>query len=271
MSHQMTRRHALTAIAAGTAGAAALARVSAADAPSPALQPPATPSSAAPQPPSVGPLVLPALPYDKASLEPHIDTETMEIHHDRHHKAYVDNANKALAGTKWVDMPAEKIVASLSDLPDDKRMVIRNNVGGHLNHSWFWASMAPPAKGGGGEPTGTLADAMKAAFGSFAGESGFKDKFAAAATTRFGSGWAWLCLMPDSKLAICSTPNQDNPLMGDKIAGCGGTPLLGLDVWEHAYYLKYRNMRANYIKEWWNVVNWTAIQSRFGGQSEMNK
>lgn len=203
-------------------------------------------------------LVLPKLPYEFNALEPHIDAETMEIHHGRHHKAYVDNANKALAGTKLAGLPPEQILARLDDAPDDKRIAIRNNVGGHVNHSMFWLLMAPAGKGGGGEPTGALADAVKSAFGSLSGSEGFKDKFAAAATSRFGSGWAWLCSQ-GGKLAICSTANQDTPLMGEKAAGCAGTPILGLDVWEHAYYLKYRNKRADYIAAWWNVVNWSKV------------
>ncbi|MGH7132882.1 MAG: superoxide dismutase [Phycisphaerales bacterium] len=203
-------------------------------------------------------LVLPALPYAFNALEPQIDAETMEIHHDRHHKAYVDNANKALAGTPMADMPPEVIITKLADAPDDKRTAIRNNVGGHVNHSMFWLLMAPAGNGGGGEPTGALAEAIKAAFGSFGDKDGFKDKFAAAATSRFGSGWAWL-VVRDKKLAICSTANQDNPLMGDKVAGCSGTPILGLDVWEHAYYLKYRNKRPDYITAFWSIVNWGKV------------
>jgi Fe-Mn family superoxide dismutase len=227
------------------------------------------------QPAPTGPLVLPALPYDKAALEPSIDTETMEIHHDRHHKAYVDNGNKALAaaGGKWATMTPELIVASLAELPDDKRAAIRNNVGGHLNHTWFWKWMTPSGKGGGGEPTGALGDAINSTFGSFGGEGGFKEKFAAAGMSRFGSGWAWLIVTPDKKLAICSTANQDNPLMGEKIAGPGtvGTPILGLDVWEHAYYLKYRNLRAGYIKAWWDVVNWGAVSAQYAAGVNLGK
>lgn len=207
-------------------------------------------------------LVLPALPYAFNALEPHIDAETMEIHHDRHHKAYVDNGNKALAGTPMEGGTPERIIANLGEAPEDRRTAIRNNVGGHVNHSMFWLLMAPAGKGGGGEPTGALADAIKGAFGSFGDKDGFKDKFGAAATGRFGSGWAWLVLR-DKKLAICSTANQDNPLMGERVAGCTGTPLLGLDVWEHAYYLKYRNKRADYIAAFWNLVNWGKVQELF--------
>ncbi len=211
---------------------------------------------------NAGEFTLPALPYPFSALEPSIDAETMEIHHDRHHKAYVDNANKALAGTRFTELTSEKILASLDDVPDDKKAAVRNNVGGHVNHSMFWLMMAPAGtgagKGGGGEPTGALADAIKATFGSFGDKGGFKDQFAEAATKRFGSGWAWL-ISRDGKLAIASTANQDCPLMPEKYAGATGTPILGLDVWEHAYYLKYRNKRADYITAWWNVVNWTKV------------
>ena len=279
MMNDLTRREAMTSLAAAAAGLAAVPALAGAGrsgqpptvAPAKPVKPeqPATPAPLAP----TGPLVLPALPYDKAALEPSIDGETMEIHHDRHHKAYVDNGNKALAGTKWATMTAEVIVAQLSEIPDDKRSAIRNNVGGHLNHSWFWKWMAPASKGGGGEPTGALADAIKSTFGSFGGDGGFKEKFAAAGAGRFGSGWAWLCVTPDKKLAICSTANQDNPLMGEKIAGAGcvGTPILGLDVWEHAYYLKYRNARPGYIKAWWDVVNWGEVSTMYAAQVKAGK
>ncbi|MFM9995389.1 MAG: superoxide dismutase [Phycisphaerales bacterium] len=204
------------------------------------------------------PFTIPTLPYAPDALEPHVDKATMEIHHGRHHKAYVDNANKALDGTKWADLSPEQVIARLAELPDDKRGPVRNNAGGHVNHSMFWQLMAPAGKGGGGAPTGPLADAIKSAFGTFDGPGGFKEKFAAAGVGRFGSGWAWLCVK-GGKLEICSTANQDNPLMGEAIgggAGCGGVPILGLDVWEHAYYLKHQNKRADYIAAWWNVVNW---------------
>lgn len=202
-----------------------------------------------------GPLTLPPLPYAFNALEPSIDAETMEIHHDRHHKAYVDNANKALAGTPLEMLPPEQILARLAEAPADKAAAIRNNVGGHVNHSLFWLLMAPAGKGGGGQPSGPVADAITSTFGSF---DAFKEKFAAAATSRFGSGWAWL-VSQKGKLAIVSTANQDSPLMGEKIAGASGTPLLGLDVWEHAYYLKYRNKRPDYIAAWWSVVNWPKV------------
>ena len=204
------------------------------------------------------PFTLPALPYGFDALEPHIDAQTMQIHHGKHHQAYVDNANKALAGTKWADMDPVAVIQSLGDLPEDKRGPVRNNAGGHVNHSMFWQLMAPAGKGGGGQPSGPLADAIKSSFGSFDGAGGFKEKLAAAGTGRFGSGWAWLCVNA-GKLEICSTPNQDSPLMGKAIAGCGGTPILGVDVWEHAYYLKYQNRRADYLAAWWNVVNWPKV------------
>ncbi|MCC6425947.1 MAG: superoxide dismutase [Phycisphaerales bacterium] len=223
-----------------------------------------------------GEFTLPPLPYANNALEPHIDAETMEIHHDRHHKAYIDNANKALAGTQYADMTSDRILGLLDETPDDKKTAIRNNVGGHVNHSMFWLLMAPTGKGGGGEPTGALADAIKQAFGSYGDKGGFKDQFAEVATKRFGSGWAWLIAGDGGKLKIVSTANQDSPLMAEKFAGPGaaGTPILGLDVWEHAYYLKYRNKRADYITAFWNVVNWTrAAQLHTGtmGAHEIGK
>jgi Fe-Mn family superoxide dismutase len=200
---------------------------------------------------------LKPLPYPFDALEPYIDARTMEIHSQKHHAAYVTNANKALEGTKWADLPAEVMITRLSELPDDKRQVVRNNAGGHVNHEMFWRIMAPPGRGGGGVPTGELAEAINAAFGTF---DQFKAHFADAAVKRFGSGWAWLCWHPDTgRLKICSTANQDNPLMGEAIAGCGGRPILGLDVWEHAYYLHYQNRRPDYIAAWWNVVNWPEV------------
>ncbi len=193
---------------------------------------------------------LPALPYAKEALEPHIDALTMEIHHGRHHKAYVDNLNKALAGNAPLEAkPLDALLADLAAVPDAIRGPVRNNGGGHWNHSFFWKLMAPKA---GGTPAGALAEAIKAAFGGF---DEFKAKFEAAGVGRFGSGWAWL-LVNGGKLEIASTANQDNPLMGKAVAGCEGKPVLGVDVWEHAYYLKYQNKRADYLKAWWNVVNW---------------
>jgi Fe-Mn family superoxide dismutase len=205
------------------------------------------------------PFTLPALPYAKDALVPAIDAATMEIHHGKHHKAYVDNANKALEGTPWADKSPIEVIKNLAALPDDKRGPVRNNAGGHVNHSLFWEILAPASNGGGGTPSGPLADAITKAFGSF---DAFKEKFAAAAMGRFGSGWAWLCVKGGS-LEICSTPNQDNPLMGESIAGCGGTPILGLDVWEHAYYLNYQNRRADYIAGFWSVVNWAKVGENF--------
>ncbi|MBX3386875.1 MAG: superoxide dismutase [Phycisphaeraceae bacterium] len=202
---------------------------------------------------------LAPLPYPASALEPHIDAQTMEIHHGRHHKAYVDNANKALDGTKWADMSPVEVMRQLADLPENIRTAVRNNAGGHVNHTMFWESMAPVGNGGGGEPSGSLMEAIKRSFGEF---SHFKDEFAKAAMSRFGSGWAWLCVK-DGNVTICSTANQDNPLMGQAIAGCGGIPILGLDVWEHAYYLKYQNKRADYVGAWWNVVNWPEVAKRF--------
>jgi Fe-Mn family superoxide dismutase len=188
----------------------------------------------------------------------------MEIHHGKHHAAYVNNANKALEGTKWADMDPAEVIQHLGDLPDDKRTAVRNNAGGHVNHSMFWKIMAPAGKGGGGEPKGALAAAINGAFGTFAH---FKEEFAKAAGGRFGSGWAWLCAKPGgSGVQICSTANQDNPLMGEKIAGCGGRPILGLDVWEHAYYLNYQNRRPDYVTAWWNVVNWPEVEKNFAAK-----
>jgi len=197
------------------------------------------------------PFTLPALPYAFDALEPHIDAKTMEIHHGKHHNAYVTNLNNALAGTDGEKLSLEEINKTISKFP----MPVRNNGGGHWNHSFFWTILGPNA---GGAPTGKLADAINAAFGSF---DEFKTKFAAAATTRFGSGWAWLIKDASGKLAITSTPNQDNPLMD--IAEVKGTPVLGLDVWEHAYYLHYQNRRPDYIAAFWNVVNWSEVAKKF--------
>lgn len=193
---------------------------------------------------------LPALPYASDALEPHFDKQTMEIHHGKHHQAYVDNLNKAIAGTANENKSLEELVANAGAISP----AVRNNGGGHWNHSFFWTSLAPNA---GGTPTGKLADAINSAFGSF---DAFKEKFNAAGATRFGSGWAWL-IVKDGKLEVTSTPNQDNPLMD--VAEVKGTPLLGVDVWEHAYYLKYQNRRADYLAAFWNVVNWDAVSKRF--------
>ncbi len=191
---------------------------------------------------------LPSLPYAYDALEPHIDARTMEIHHSKHHQAYTTNLNNAIAGTDMENMSIEEILLNCKDKP-----AVRNNGGGFWNHNLFWETMGPNA---GGNPTGELAAAIDAAFGSF---ETFKDEFAKAATTRFGSGWAWLCVTNGS-LEICSTPNQDNPLMGE---GCSGTPILGLDVWEHAYYLHYQNRRPDYINAFFNVINWEVVGAKF--------
>lgn len=203
---------------------------------------------------AAAPFTLPPLPYAVDALEPHIDARTMEIHHDRHHKAYVDNLNKALGTSQSGEAPTlEALLQKLSWTPNP---AIRNNGGGHYNHSLFWQMMK---KNGGGEPKAELAKAIDASFGSF---TAFKESFGKAATTRFGSGWAWL-VFNKGKLDIVSTANQDNPIMGQAVAGCEGTPLLGLDVWEHAYYLKYQNKRADYITAWWNVVNWDFVTEHY--------
>jgi Fe-Mn family superoxide dismutase len=194
---------------------------------------------------------LPALPYATDALEPHIDKQTMEIHHGKHHQAYVTNLNKALEGKPEASQSIEEIVKNISKFPAP----VRNNGGGHYNHSLFWEVIGPNK---GGEPKAELADAINAAFGSFAD---FKTKFAEAGATRFGSGWAWLSVGADKKLVVSSTPNQDNPLMD--IAEVKGTPILGMDVWEHAYYLKYQNRRPDYIAAFWSVVNWDAVAERF--------
>ena len=197
---------------------------------------------------------LPALPYDYNALEPHIDEQTMSIHHTKHHNAYLTKLNDAIAGTDLESRTAEEIVSDLTAVPEDKRTAVRNNGGGFVNHSLFWASMGP---GKGGVPSGELADAINSAFGSF---DSFKAEFAAAAATRFGSGWAWLVLHGGS-LAVTSTPNQDSPVMDGS-----GTPLLGLDVWEHAYYLSYQNRRPDYVEAWWNVVNWDVVAERYAAK-----
>ena len=199
---------------------------------------------------------LPSLPYSYDALEPHIDAKTMEIHHTKHHQTYIDKVNAALEGTEFAGKPIEEVIANLSKIPEAKRGAVRNHGGGHANHSLFWTLMSPK---GGGEPSGDLADAINSAFGSV---KKFKEEFSTAAANRFGSGWAWL-VSDGGKLSIVSTANQDSPLMGKEVAGCSGTPLLGLDVWEHAYYLKYQNKRPDYIKAFWEVVNWEEVQRRF--------
>ncbi len=197
---------------------------------------------------------LAPLPYPNTALEPHIDAKTMEIHHDKHHQAYVTNLNNALKDhAELSQLSAEKLITQLDQVPEAIRTAVRNNGGGHVNHTFFWNIMAPNA---GGAPSGRLADEINAAFGSF---DAFKEKFAAAGVGCFGSGWAWLYVNKDGKLEIGSTANQDNPTMGKAIAGIEGKPILGVDVWEHAYYLNYQNRRPDYLKAWWNTVNWDAV------------
>ena len=193
---------------------------------------------------------LPQLPYAYDALEPHIDARTMEIHHSKHHNAYVTNLNAAIAGTDLEGKSIEDLMKNL----DMNNMAVRNNGGGHYNHTMFWEIMSP---NGGGLPTGDLANAIDAAFGSF---DAFKAEFSKAGATRFGSGWAWLCVK-DGKLEVCSTPNQDNPIMPG--VACGGQPILGMDVWEHAYYLHYQNKRPDYMEAFFNVINWTEVAKRF--------
>ena len=198
---------------------------------------------------------LPELPYAYDALEPHIDARTMEIHHSKHHQAYINNVNGALEGTALADKPVEELIADLSAVPEDKRGAVRNNGGGHANHSLFWTVMSAS---GGGTPSGDLAAAIDADLGGF---DAFKEAFSKAAATRFGSGWAWLCV-GDGKLCVCSTPNQDSPLMAGVVESTG-TPILGLDVWEHAYYLNYQNRRPDYVAAFFNVINWDAVAERF--------
>jgi Fe-Mn family superoxide dismutase len=194
---------------------------------------------------------LPSLNYDYTALEPHFDAQTMEIHHSKHHQAYVNNLNNAISGTEFENDSIETIVKNISK----HSPAVRNNGGGHWNHSFFWSILSP---NGGGNPVGTLASKIDEQFGSF---EAMKEAFAQAATTRFGSGWAWLCKKADGSLCICSSPNQDNPLMD--IAECPGTPIIGLDVWEHAYYLKFQNRRPDFIATFWNVVDWNVAENNF--------
>jgi Fe-Mn family superoxide dismutase len=196
------------------------------------------------------PYEVPTLPYDYGALEPHIDEQTMRVHHDKHHQAYVDNANKALEGTEWADKPVDHVLANLEILPEDIRTAVRNNAGGHANHSFFWEIMGPD---GGGEPSGALADAITSTFDSF---DALKALVNDTGVKRFGSGWTWL-VHDGTGLAVYSTANQDSPISNSD------TPLLGIDVWEHAYYLKYQNRRPDYLAAWWNVVNWDAVGQRF--------
>jgi superoxide dismutase, Fe-Mn family len=200
------------------------------------------------------PYEVPPLPYDYAALEPHIDEATMKVHHDKHHQAYVDKVNAALEGTEWADQAIADVVANLSQIPDDKRTAVRNNGGGHYNHSLFWEWLSPD---GGGEPDGALGDAIGSAFGSF---GDFQEQLKNAGVNQFGSGWAWL-VHDGSSLAVLSTPNQDNPVTDGK------TPLFGVDVWEHAYYLKYQNRRPDYLDAIWNVVNWAKVAEGYAAVS----
>jgi Fe-Mn family superoxide dismutase len=195
---------------------------------------------------------LPPLPYDFDALEPHIDARTMEIHHDKHHQAYVTNLNAAIEGTEWADRPLEELLTSLDSVPEDKRTPVRNNGGGHWNHTFFWQIMSAE---GGGEPSGELASAIESAFGDL---EVLKAQVNDAGVKRFGSGWTWLVRDSGGALTVLSTPNQDSPVME------GQTPILGIDVWEHAYYLKYQNRRPDYLEAWWNVIDWDAVGRRFG-------
>ena len=199
---------------------------------------------------------LPALPYAHEALEPHVDARTMEIHHGKHHQAYITKVNDAISGTELENKSVEDLVSDLASVPEAIRGAVRNNGGGHANHSLFWTVMGPNK---GGSPTGELAAAIDAAFGSL---DSMKEQFSAAAATRFGSGWAWL-YVEDGALKVGSTANQDSPLMGAETAGISGTPILGLDVWEHAYYLNYQNRRPDYVSAFWNVVDWDAVADRF--------
>jgi superoxide dismutase, Fe-Mn family len=205
------------------------------------------------------PFEVPPLPYDYGALEPHIDEQTMRVHHDKHHQAYVDNANAALEGTELADKPVEHVLANLEVLPEDKQTAVRNNAGGHVNHSFFWEIMSPD---GGGEPSGALADAINELWGNF---EEFKSLVIDTGVKRFGSGWSWV-VHDGTGLAVYSTPNQDSPLLNDDV------PILGIDVWEHAYYLKYQNRRPDYLAAWWSVVNWDAVAANYDrARAEMER
>ena len=199
---------------------------------------------------------LPELPYAYNALEPHIDARTMEIHHSKHHNAYIQKVNAAIEGTEFENLSIEQLVSNLDGVPENIRGAVRNNGGGHANHSLFWTVMSPD---GGGTPTGAIAAAIDTDLGGF---DAFKKAFSQAAATRFGSGWAWLCLDSSGKLEVCSTPNQDNPRM-TSLVECPGTPVLGLDVWEHAYYLNYQNRRPDYVEAFFNVIDWNAVSARY--------
>jgi Fe-Mn family superoxide dismutase len=201
---------------------------------------------------------LPPLTYPNNALEPHVDARTMEIHHDKHHQAYITNANNALKDhPDLLAKPVNELIADLTVVPEAIRTAVRNNAGGHANHTFFWTIMGPNA---GGEPKGQLAEAIKAKFGSF---DAFKEAFEKAGATRFGSGWAWLVVNKAGELEVVSTANQDSPLMGKAVAGVEGTPVIGCDVWEHAYYLHYQNRRPDYLKAWWNTVNWDQAEKNY--------
>ena len=201
---------------------------------------------------------LPSLAYPNNALEPHVDARTMEIHHDKHHQAYITNANNALKDhPELLAKPVNELIADLTVVPEAIRTAVRNNAGGHANHTFFWTIMGPNA---GGEPKGQLAEAIKAKFGSF---DAFKEAFEKAGATRFGSGWAWLVVNKAGELEVVSTANQDSPLMGKAVAGVEGTPVIGCDVWEHAYYLNYQNRRPDYLKAWWNTVNWDQAEKNY--------
>jgi superoxide dismutase, Fe-Mn family len=201
---------------------------------------------------------LPALGYAYDALAPHIDARTMEIHHSKHHQAYITNLNNAVAGKSELEAKSSaELIANLASVPEEIRTAVRNNAGGDVNHTFFWKVISP---GGANAPSGDLAAAIDKAFGSY---DAFKEAFAKAGATRFGSGWAWLCKKADGSLLVCSSANQDNPVMGSDFGGCGNTPILGLDVWEHAYYLNYQNRRPDYIAAFWSVVNWAEVAKRF--------
>jgi len=207
---------------------------------------------------------LPDLPFPADALEPHIDAATMQVHHGKHHNTYVQKVNAALEGTEWADKPIVEVLRNLDKLPTDKQTAVRNNGGGHFNHTMFWESLNP---NGGGKPTGRLAEAIDKDFGSF---DEFKAKFADAGATRFGSGWAWLCVNPQGQLHVTSTANQDTTLMPEGFGGSGAghQPILGLDVWEHAYYLHYQNRRPDYINAFWNVVDWEVVAQRYAAATK---
>ncbi len=202
---------------------------------------------------------LPELPYAYNALEPHIDARTMEIHHTKHHNAYIQKVNAAVEGTEFENLSIEQLVSNLDGVPENIRGAVRNNGGGHANHSLFWTVMSPD---GGGAPTGAVAAAIDTDLGGF---DSFKEAFSQAAATRFGSGWAWLCVDSGGKLCVCSTPNQDNPRM-TSLVDCPGTPILGLDVWEHAYYLHYQNRRPDYVEAFFNVIDWNAVSARYDSE-----